>query len=100
MTVKNIFGRWKGRFARFLQGVDMCVTSVVPMTNASCILHNLCKMKNANFLTEWEEENVPLEEPICTVEPICRTHMYNDILATDAEDTRTALTEFFMAQRL
>ena len=88
MTVKNIFGRWKGRFARFLKGVDMCVTSVVPMTNASCILHNLCKMQNANFLTEWEEKNVPVEEPIC------RTHMYNDILATDAEDTRAALTEF------
>ena len=52
----------------------MCVTSVVPVTKASCILHNLCEMQ----------------------EPVCR---HNDILATDAEDTRAALTDFFMAQQ-
>ena len=91
MTVENTFGRWKGRFARFLKRVDMCVTSVVPVTKASCILHNLCEMQNNNFLPEWEEANLPLDEPICR---------HNDIVAaTDAEDTRAALTEFFMGQQ-
>ncbi len=90
MTVENTFGRWKGRFARFLKRVDLCVTSIVPVTKASCILHNLCEMQNNNFLPEWEGENLPLEEPTCR---------HNDIVATDAEDTRAALTEFFMAQQ-
>ena len=90
MTVENTFGRWKGRFTRFLKRVDMCVTSVVPVTKASCILHNLCEMQNNNFLPEWEGVNLPMEEPVCR---------HNDILATDAEDTRAALTDFFMAQQ-
>ena len=67
------------------------VTSVVPVTMASCILHNLCEMQNNNFLPEWEEANLPLDEPICR---------HNDIVAaTDAEDTRAALTEFFIEQQ-
>ena len=41
MTVENTFGKWKGRFTRFSKRVDMCVTSIIPVTKASCILHNL-----------------------------------------------------------
>ena len=47
-------------------------------------------MQNNNFLPGWEGVNLPMEEPVCR---------HNDILATDAEDTRAAFTDFFMAQQ-
>ena len=45
MTVENTFGRWKGRFTRFSKRVDMKVSTLVSVTHASCILHNLCELQ-------------------------------------------------------
>ena len=45
MTVENTFGRWKGRFTRFSKRVDMEVSTLVSVTHASCILHNLCELQ-------------------------------------------------------
>ena len=46
-------------------------------------------MQNNSFL-EWEGVNLPMDEPVCR---------HNDILAADAEETRAALTDFFIAQQ-
>ena len=42
MTVENTFGRWKGRF---LKRVDMAVSSATYLVAASCILHNIMRIK-------------------------------------------------------
>ena len=34
MTVENTFGRWKGRFRRFLKQVDMSVDGVIKVVAA------------------------------------------------------------------
>ena len=54
MTVENTFGRWKGRFTRFLKRVDMCVTSVVPVTKASCIYTTYAKCRT---ITSFQNGN-------------------------------------------
>ena len=53
MTVENTFGRWKGRFRRFLKKVDMNVTNVCITVAASCILHNLCEISHEEIVDEW-----------------------------------------------
>ena len=54
MTVENTFGRWKGRFRRFLKkAVDMNVTNVCITVAASCILHNLCEISHEEIVDEW-----------------------------------------------
>ena len=55
MTVENTFGRWKGRFTRFSKRVDMEVSTLVSVTHASCILHNLCELQKNDFLPLWRE---------------------------------------------
>ena len=69
----------------------MCVTSIIPVTKASCILHNLCEMQNNNFLSKWEHVNSSVEEPT-----LCG---YNDSATVDAEDTCAILADYFMSQR-
>ena len=56
MSVENTFGRWKGRFRRFLKRVDMEVASATYLVAASCILHNICELRRDDFLQEWLEE--------------------------------------------
>lgn len=56
VTVENVFGRWKGRFRRFLKRVDMDLSNLVAVIAASCILHNICEMKNEEVLSHWLEE--------------------------------------------
>ena len=41
MTVENTFGRWKGRFRRFLKRVDMDVDALTYIVVALCIIHNM-----------------------------------------------------------
>jgi hypothetical protein len=55
MTVENTFCRWKGRFTRFSKRVDMEVSTLVSVTHASCILHNLCELQKNDFLPLWRE---------------------------------------------
>ena len=53
MTVENTFGRWKGRFRRFLKTVDMNVMNLTTAVAASCIVHNLCEMSHEEVLHDW-----------------------------------------------
>ena len=69
----------------------MAVTSLIPLTKASCILHNLCEIQNNNFLPEWEEVNSSSQEPV--------VHEDHDIERRDAEDVRGTLAEYFLAQQ-
>lgn len=61
MTVENTFGRWKGRFRRFSKKVDMEVEGVVKVVTASCVLHNICEMRNEPFFDHWLREG--FDEP-------------------------------------
>ena len=56
MTVENTFGHWKGRFRRFLKRVDMDVEGVVKVVAASCVIHNICEMRNETFFDDWLQE--------------------------------------------
>ena len=55
--MENVFGRWKGRFRRFLKRVDMEITSLVTVISASCVLHNICEMNDEEILSHWLEES-------------------------------------------
>ena len=57
VTVENVFGRWKGRFRRFLKRVDMEITSLVTVIAVSCVLHNICEMNDEEILSHWLEES-------------------------------------------
>ena len=85
MTVENTFGKWKGRFIRFIKRVDMEVKNLVIIVLASCILHNICEVQNNNFLPQWEE-NFNEELPVPN----------DDLVEEDGEDIREVLAEFFM----
>ena len=70
VTVENVFGRWKGRFRRFLKRTDMDVNNVITVIAASCILHNICELNREELLSQWEEEscqdilNYPQPDPL------------------------------------
>lgn len=93
MTIENTYGRWKGRFPRFLKRVDMGVTFLIPVTKASCILHNICEMQNNDFLPEWEERISSLE---VLEEPEACGH--NEMVAGDAADKRETMAEYFFSR--
>ena len=90
MTVENTYGRWKGRFRCFSKRVDMGVNSLLPITKAPFILHNVCEEQKNDFLPEWEERESSLEVPAAS--------RPRDVLKGDALDTRGALAEYFMMQ--
>ena len=52
MSVENTFGRWKGRFRRFLKRVDIGVGSASYIVAVSCILHNICELRRDDFVQE------------------------------------------------
>ena len=91
MTVEDTFGRWKGRFSRFSKRVDMRVSSLINLTKASCILHNLCEIQNNTFLPEWEQTKSSFQEPTVSGD--------QGIERTDSEDVRSTLAEYFSAQQ-
>ena len=64
VTVENNFGRWKGRFIRFSKRVDMEVSSLVNVTYASCILHNVCELQKNDYLAFWDQENEVIQEVV------------------------------------
>ena len=56
MSVENTFGRWKGRFRRFLKRVDVTIDSATYIVAASCVVHNICELRRDNFLHEWLDD--------------------------------------------
>lgn len=95
MTIENTYGRWKGRFPRFLKRVDMGVTFLIPVTKASCILHNICEMQNNDLFLEWEQRISSLE---VLEEPEARGH--NEMVAGDAADKRETMAEYFILKNV
>lgn len=94
MTVENTFGRWKGRFRRFLKRVDMNVENVAVSTMASCILHNLCELSHEDVLEDWlaEIQADGLDQP--------DDDQFQEIpTRVDAVNIRSALTDFFASQQ-
>lgn len=65
MMVENTFGRY---VRQVCQVYEACkhgyVIPVIPVTKASCILHNLCEMQQNHFLPEWENANLHSDEPV------------------------------------
>ena len=88
MTVENTFGRWKGRFQKFLKRVDMQVSTLVIVITASCILHNICEIQKNRFLDEWQPDVTPLDQP-----PLLDPGA--DGATEDATDVRDALAQLF-----
>ena len=86
MTVENTFGRWKGRYIRFSKWVDMDVTALVQVILTSCILHNICEALKNEFLANWDEHQVIVEEQAIPIE---------ENLEPDAELIHSTLTEYF-----
>lgn len=87
MTVENTFGRWKGRFRRFTKHVDMDVEGVIKVAAASCVIHNICEMRNEPCFEEWLQQEFD-----------------DDVTATDGpgigdqagSDVRDTLAAYFM----
>lgn len=88
MTVENTFGRWKGRFQKFLKRVDMQVETLVNIVVASCILHNICELQDNVFLEDWEPDVIPLGQPPAVA-------IVDAAATTDATDVRDALAQYF-----
>ena len=88
VTVENTFGRWKGRFIRFSKRVDMEVSSLVNVTYASCILHNVCELQKNDFLPFWAENEV-------TQVVIADEIDEDNVLKHDPHDIRDTLTNCF-----
>ncbi|XP_068741748.1 putative nuclease HARBI1 [Montipora capricornis] len=88
MTVENTFGRWKGRFQKFLKRVDMQVETLVNVVVASCILHNICELQANVFLEDWEPDVIPLGQPPAVA-------IVDAAATTDATDVRDALAQYF-----
>lgn len=92
MTVENTFGRWKGRFRRFLKKVDMKVENVTIAVAASCIIHNLCVLSKEEVLDEWLAD---VEAETQDVQPVQEPH-----LNQNSYHIRNVLTGFFMTDPL
>lgn len=92
MTVENTFGRWKGRFRRFLKRVDMDVKNVAIAVAASCILHNLCELSREELLDDWLDEisTISLPQP----DDVQLQEVPVEVNSSDIRDT---LSEFFMS---
>ena len=94
VTVENAFGRWKGRFCRFLKRVDMELENLVTVIAASCIMHNICEMNNKEVLFQWLEES-----SLATAnfpQPDGNT-LYDINEREDSVSIRNYLTDYFMS---
>ena len=56
VTVENAFGRWRGKFRRFLKRVDMHLKNLVTVIAASCIMHNICEIRRKSFCNDWKNQ--------------------------------------------
>ena len=88
VTVQNTFGRWKGRFIRFSKRVDMEVLSLVGVTYASCILHNICELQKSAYLPFWDENEILPDVVANEIDE-------GDVLPHDAHEIRDVLTNYF-----
>lgn len=88
VTVENTFGRWKGRFIRFSKRIDMEVSSLVNVTFASCILHNVCELQKNDYLPFWEENEVVQEVVADEIDE-------DNVLPHDPHHIRDTLTNYF-----
>ena len=71
---------------RYAIHVDMDVTVLVEVILASCILHNIYEARKNEFLPNWDQPEVMVEELALQIE---------ETLEPDAEVIRSALTEYF-----
>ena len=78
VTVENAFGRWRGRFRRFLKRVDMDISNLIIVLAASCILHNICEMNNEEILLHWLEESSQATATFPQPDPLDNTHAQDD----------------------
>ncbi|CAB4034635.1 Hypothetical predicted protein, partial [Paramuricea clavata] len=80
----------KERYIRFKKRVDMDVSTLAHVVQASCVLHNICEaLKNEfEFLPDWADAEVLIEEPILPI-------AIDETPAPDAELIRDALAEYF-----
>ena len=86
VTVENTFG--KERFIRFSKRVDMEVSSLVNVTYAFCILHNVCELQKIYYLPFWNEHEV--------VPEFAADELNEDnVLQHDAHDIRKTLANYF-----
>ncbi len=90
MTVENTFGRWKGRFRRFLKRVDMDVDALTYVVAASCIIHNICELRKDDFLEEWLEAIAGADE-----QPDNMPRHQDNQRETDAADIREIIALYF-----
>ena len=89
MTVKNTFGRWKGRFPRFSKRLDMEVDGAVEVVAAACVIHNICEMRKEPYFVEWLREG--FEQP---EEEVIHDGPIDELPGSDVRDT---LAAFFMS---
>ena len=89
VTVKNTFGRWKGRFPRFSKRLDMEVDGAVEVVAAACVIHNICEMRKEPYFVEWLREG--FEQP---EEEVIHDGPIDELPGSDVRDT---LAAFFMS---
>ena len=92
MSVENTFGRWKGRFRRFLKRVDMSVESATYTVAASCVVHNICELRRDDFLQEWLDDVREGNNQPDNVVPQRLDH------ESDASIIRNTLAEYFLTE--
>ncbi|XP_041671217.1 protein ALP1-like [Cheilinus undulatus] len=92
-TVKNAFGRLKGRWRCLLKRMDVNISRVPTIISICCVLHNLCEIQGDEFLDEWMEG---VDEP-------AELRRLNTSLPQETETepqiVRQALTTFFTEDR-
>ena len=92
MSVENTFGRWKGRFRRFLKRVDMTIDSGTYIVAASCVVHNICELRRDNFLREWLDDVREGDNQPDNVVVQIRDN------GSDASIIRNTLAEYFLTE--
>ena len=69
----------------------MQVETLVNVTVASCILHNICELQNNAFLDNWQPDAIPFGQPP-------RLVIADRMARMDATDVRDALAQYFASE--
>ena len=69
----------------------MQVETLVNVTVASCIVHNICELKGNIFLEDWQPGAIPLGQPPVLI-------AVDGGMTTDATDVRDALSQYFASE--
>ena len=98
MVVEQTFGLLKGRFRILLFTNESSIPTVNAITIASCILHNICIVREVTFKYEWVLARKDIhtldnsdEDDVDVVERIVAG-------ASDAKEIRKSLTSLFESQ--